>query len=40
MASTFSKEALDKLMENNLLGRMAEPVEVAKAALFLSSPVS
>lgn len=40
VASTFSKEALDKLMENNLLGRMAEPVEVAKAALFLASPVS
>ena len=40
VASTFTKEALDHLMENNLLRRMAGPAEIAKAVLFLASPVS
>lgn len=40
VASTFTQEALDHLMENNLLRRMADPEEIAKAVLFLASPVS
>lgn len=40
VASTFTHEALDQLLENNLLRRMADPEEIAKAVLFLASPVS
>ena len=35
--STFSGEALQELMLNNLTGRMAEPVEIAKPVVFLAS---
>lgn len=34
---TFSKEALDKLLKNNLLSRMAEPEEIAKPTVFFAS---
>ena len=33
---SFSKEDLDRLLENNLIGRMAEPSEIAKAVVFLA----
>ena len=35
--STFSGEALQELMLNNLTGRMAEPVEIAKPVVLLAS---
>lgn len=35
--STFTEEAIAKLMENNLLRRMARPEEIAKPVVFLAS---
>lgn len=37
VAGSFSEEALNKLLENNLLGRMANPEEIAKPVVFLAS---
>ena len=37
IASTFTKEAIDSLMQNNLMRRMAEPEEIAKPVVFLAS---
>lgn len=37
IASTFTKEAIDELMVNNLMGRMAMPEEIAKPVVFLAS---
>ena len=33
---TFSREALDKLLQNNLMRRMAQPEEIAKPVVFLA----
>lgn len=35
--NTFSQEALKKLLQNNLLRRMASPEEIAKPVVFLAS---
>ncbi|MBO5371888.1 MAG: SDR family oxidoreductase [Lachnospiraceae bacterium] len=35
--STFTKEKLEKLLQNNLLRRMADPKEIAKPVVFLAS---
>ncbi|MBP5251894.1 MAG: SDR family oxidoreductase [Treponema sp.] len=37
---SFSKESLDELLKNNILNRMAEPYEIAKPVVFLSSPAA
>ena len=37
VASSFTKESLDELLKNNILNRMAEPEEIAKPVVFLSS---
>ena len=37
---SFSTEALDELLKNNILNRMAEPEEIAKPVVFLSSPAA
>ena len=37
IASTFTQEAIDALMENNLMRRMAQPEEIAKPVVFLAS---
>lgn len=37
IASTFTQEAIDELMKNNLMGRMAAPEEIAKPVVFLAS---
>ncbi len=37
VAASFSKEALDELLKNNILNRMALPEEIAKPVVFLSS---
>lgn len=34
--NTFSREALDKLLQNNLMRRMAQPEEIAKPVVFLA----
>lgn len=36
----FSEAVLDELLKNNILNRMAEPVEIAKPVVFLSSPAA
>lgn len=36
----FPKPTLDRLLSANLIGRMAEPEEVAKPVVFLASPAS
>ena len=37
IAATFTKEDIDGLMVNNLIGRMAAPSEIAKPVVFLAS---
>ena len=37
---SFSKEAIDELLKNNILNRMALPEEIAKPVVFLSSPAA
>ncbi len=37
IAKTFTQEAIDALMVNNLTGRMADPSEIAKPVVFLAS---
>ena len=37
IASTFTQEAIDTLMADNLMRRMAEPSEIAKPVVFLAS---
>lgn len=37
---TFTQEALDELLQNNLVGRMADPSEIARPVVFLSSPAA
>lgn len=36
----FSEAVLDELLKNNIMKRMAEPVEIAKPVVFLSSPAA
>ena len=36
----FPEAVLDELLKNNILNRMAEPVEIAKPVVFLSSPAA
>ena len=36
----FSEAVLDELLKNNILNRMAEPEEIAKPVVFLSSPAA
>lgn len=37
VASTFSEEALRELIQGNLVGRMADPSEIARPVVFLAS---
>lgn len=37
IASTFTQEAIDQLMKDNLLRRMADPAEIARPVVFLAS---
>ena len=37
VAKSFSDEALSELLKNNLTGRMAEPIEIARPIVFLAS---
>ena len=37
---SFSRESLDELLKNNILNRMADPIEVARPVVFLSSPAA
>ena len=37
---SFSTEAIDELLENNILNRLADPEEIAKPVVFLSSPAA
>lgn len=37
VSNSFSGEALSELLKNNLIGRMAEPEEIARPVVFLAS---
>lgn len=40
IAGTFTQQMLDELLANNLLRRMAEPVEIARPVVFLASDMA